>query len=243
MADRAQCPVFLRAEWRELAIANYVVDPGLLKPYIPYGTELDTWNGHCYVSLVGFMFQRTRVLGMAIPFHINFPEVNLRFYVRCQEGDQWHRGVVFIQEIVPRAALTFVANTLYKEHYRTMRMEHAWTLGEDGMRVAYHWRKQRWHGLELLADPVPMDMPASSEAEFITEHYRGYTRIDDRRTSCYVVEHPRWRTHAVRRHRVDVDFASVYGDRFGCLTNERPASVMLAEGSPIAVRKSRPLSW
>src|SRR5690606_18853754 len=115
---------FLRADWRKLAIANYAVDPELLKPNIPHGTELDLWNDICYVSLVGFMFQRTRVLGIAVPFHTDFPEVNLRFYVRRKEGDEWRRGVVFIQECVPRAALSFIANTMYGENYRTMPMEH-----------------------------------------------------------------------------------------------------------------------
>src|SRR6478736_2670783 len=104
---------FLTAEWRKLAIANYVVDPKLLLPYLPYKTELDTWNGKCYVSLVGFRFVNTRLKGIPIPFHIHFEEVNLRFYVRYKDESGWKRGVTFIREIVPRPALTFIANNLY----------------------------------------------------------------------------------------------------------------------------------
>ena len=101
---------FLNAEWRKLAIANYVIDPRVLEKYVPPGTELDLWQDKCYVSLIGFMFLNTRLLGFKIPFHSNFEEVNLRFYVRRFENNAWKRGVVFIKEIVPKPALTFVAN-------------------------------------------------------------------------------------------------------------------------------------
>ena len=59
---------FLRAEWRKLALANYAVDPALLQPMVPHKTELDLWNDTCYVSLVGFMFVNTRLLGIKVPF-------------------------------------------------------------------------------------------------------------------------------------------------------------------------------
>src|SRR5262249_31152496 len=117
---------FLKAEWRKLAMANYAIDKNILTPSIPAKTELDLWNDTCYVSLVGFMFLNTSIKGFKIPFHINFEEVNLRFYVRYQDGTEWKRGVVFIKEIVPKPALTFVANTAYGEHYETMRMDHSW---------------------------------------------------------------------------------------------------------------------
>src|SRR4051812_37339218 len=117
---------FLKAEWRKLAMINYAVDKKLLEPYLPRHTELDYWNNTCYVSLVGFMFLNTRIKGVKVPFHINFEEVNLRFYVRYKEAEIWKRGVVFIQEIVPLPALTFVANTIYQEHYQTRPMKHRW---------------------------------------------------------------------------------------------------------------------
>src|SRR6185503_10721641 len=110
------------AGWRKLVMANYAVDPSALAPYLPYKTEIDLWQGTCYVSLVGFMFVDTAVMGVKIPFHVNFEEVNLRFYVRYRDQGEWKRGVVFIKEIVPRAALAFVANTLYNENYETMPM-------------------------------------------------------------------------------------------------------------------------
>ncbi|MBP1651849.1 MAG: hypothetical protein H6Q26_2006, partial [Bacteroidetes bacterium] len=117
---------FLSAEWRNLLMINFQADPAVLQRYVPYRTELDTWNDIHYVSLVGFMFQNTKVLGLSIPFHRHFEEVNLRFYVRYKDGQEWKRGVVFIKELVPKHAITFVANTIYKEKYATHAMRHRW---------------------------------------------------------------------------------------------------------------------
>src|SRR5690242_7872403 len=115
---------FLTAEWRKLAIINYSVDPAILAPYVPYGTELDYWNGKCYVSLVGFRFINTKLKGISIPFHTDFDEINLRFYVRHKASGIWKRGVSFIREIVPKPALALVANTIYREKYVTLPTKH-----------------------------------------------------------------------------------------------------------------------
>lgn len=133
---------FLTAEWRKLVMANYVVGPEILKPYLPDGTELDFFQNHCYVSLVGFNFVNTRVRGIAIPFHRNFEEVNLRFYVRHLHNNEWKRGVVFIKEIVPRFAITFVVNSIYGEKYETMEMGHVWARDDNSLTVKYLWKKK-----------------------------------------------------------------------------------------------------
>lgn len=233
---------FLTAEWRKLAIANYAVDPQILRPYLPARTELDTWNGRCYVSLVGFMFLNTRLLGIPVPFHINFEEVNLRFYVthRTRENEL-RRGVVFVREIVPKPALTWVANTIYGENYVTLPLKHRWDQSGDAMGVEYAWKKDGWHSFRVEAGNVAEEMAAGCEAEFITEHYRGYTRLSSGETAEYVVKHPRWQIYPVKSHAIDVDFGRVYGPEFAQLGQQQPASVMLAEGSEIAVMRGRKL--
>ena len=228
---------FLKAEWRKLAMANYSIDKKILDKYLPYKTEHDLWNTTCYVSLVGFMFLNTRVKGFRIPFHTNFEEVNLRFYVRYNEGGTWKRGVVFIKEIVPKPALTFVANTLYAENYETLPMNHRWEIKADSLLVEYRWKKERWNSLKLIADPNVGDIRDGSEEEFITEHYWGYTRISDNKTAEYGVEHPRWQVYTTKDYSIDVDFGIVYGLDFDFLKNEKPVSVFLAEGSEIAVKQ------
>ena len=216
-------------------MANYAIDPQLLLPYLPAKTEVDLWNGVCYVSLVGFMFVNTRVLGVPIPFHRDFEEINLRFYVRHQAGGEWKRGVVFIKEIVPKAALTLVANALYHEHYETMPTRHRWQVEGECLEVEYGWRKERWNSFRIKTEKDPMDLPADSEEEFITEHFWGYTKLSEDRTAEYPVEHPRWQIYRVRNYEIEVDYQNVYGPEFSFLTNEKPRSVFLAEGSEIAV--------
>lgn len=230
---------FLTAEWRKLALANYVIDPAVLSKHVPFGTELDLWNGQCYVSLVGFMFINTRLLGIKIPFHANFEEVNLRFYVRRKENGEWKRGVVFIKEIVPKPAITAIANTFYKENYETMPMKHQWD-SNNGQSVQYQWRKnKKWHSFQIHAAANAQAIDEGSETEFITEHYWGYARINDQLSNEYEVTHPRWMAYPVKEYTMDVDFGIVYGQEFGFLNDIDPVSVMLAEGSPITVEKGR----
>ena len=231
---------FLTAEWRKLILVNYKIDPSLLFPFVPHKTELDFWNGATYVSLVGFKFVNTKLLGMKIPFHTNFEEVNLRFYVKFKDGADWKRGVVFIKEIVPRSALTLVANTIYREHYETMPMQHQWQEDTQSRQVEYSWickeQPQRlWVKAALNGQPIE----SGTEASFITEHYWGYTKVNDHKTFEYEVTHPTWEQYEIMDYQVAVNFELVYGKTFAFLTDQIPDSVLLAEGSNITVERKR----
>jgi uncharacterized protein YqjF (DUF2071 family) len=232
---------FLTARWANLLMANYEVGPEALQPYLPRHTELDTWQGRHYVSLVGFMFLETRVMGLKIPFHVNFEEVNLRFYVRYRDGQTWKRGAVFVNEIVPKPAIAWVANVLYGEKYRAMPMKHEHQPTPTGHAIGYHWRyRGRWNGLSAQVAAQPSPIPAGSEAEFITEHYWGYAKRGGQTTE-YQVSHPRWREHLVRSFQVDCAFGELYGPAFAHLPHQPPTSVLLAEGSDVAVHQGRRL--
>ena len=227
---------FLKAEWRKLAIANYEVNPEILQKHLPAGTELDLWEGKCYVSLIGFMFLNTKVLGVKVPFHTNFEEVNLRFYVTRNENGILKRGVVFIKEIVPKFWLACIANTLYKEHYESLKMNHEWSENSNNISVTYRWRKAGiWHSFQVEAPSELHVLENGSEAEFITEHYWGYAKIDDKTSNEYEVKHPKWKIYKVSSFAINVNFATVYGNEFGFLNNVEPCSVMLAEGSEVIV--------
>ncbi len=225
---------FLTAEWRKLAMANYIVDPAILQPYVPHKTELDFFNGQCYLSLVAFMFLDTRVKGIKIPFHVNFEEINLRFYVR--NGDR--RGVVFIKEIVAKPAVSFIANNIYKENYETMPVAHSWIATPETMNVEYRWKKGDWNVFRVSSEKTPVAISPASEADFITNNYLGYTcHGNDCRE--YEVQHSHWESYPVRSYRLDVDFRKLYGERFGFLSARKPNSVLLIEGSPITVLGSQ----
>jgi len=217
-------------------MANYAIDKKILSPYLPAGTEIDEWNGRCYVSLIGFMFLETTILGIKVPLHVNFEEVNLRFYVRYNDQGTWKRGVVFLKEIVPRFALTFIANTIYGEKYETLPMQHEWQEKENLLHVTYRWKKERWNAFQVITTNKSKPIDIGSEEEFITEHYWGYTRLSQTKTSEYQVAHPRWEVYETKAYTIDVDFEKIYGVDFGFLTSEKPASVFLAEGSEIEVK-------
>lgn len=231
---------FLKAEWRKLAIVNYEIDKTILEPFLPFGTELDLWKDKCYVSVIGFMFVNTKLLGIKIPFHTNFEEVNLRFYVKRLEGKEWRRGVVFIKEIVPKRALTFVANTVYKENYETLKMSHAWEVDDENQTVEYKWQKNdNWNSIKLIAEKEAQEIEPDSESEFITEHYWGYAKVNSKQSNEYEVTHPRWKSYPVLNAEINVDFGSTYGAKFSFLSSIDPDSIMLAEGSEITVENKR----
>lgn len=234
----SQAKPFLTARWIHLAMVNYEVDPEVLRDLVPSGTELDFWSGRCFVSMVGFQFLDTRVLGIPVPFHRNFEEVNLRFYVRRRVHDEVRRGVVFVKEIVPRQALAWVANSLYNEKYVALPMTHEDRIATPFRSVAYRWRHAgTWCHLGLtLAGELYLPDDASEEA-FITEHYWGYTRQRDASTLEYRVEHPRWNVWRAKDPVFTCDVASLYGPRFAPHVTNLPSSCFVADGSDVLVRR------
>ncbi|MGC2626569.1 MAG: DUF2071 domain-containing protein [Candidatus Udaeobacter sp.] len=275
---------FLTANWRYLAMLNYVVDPRLIAPLVPVGTEIDFDNGETFLSVVGFLFLDTRILGLPIPLHRDFEEVNLRFYVRRKSAGTWRRGVVFIRELVPRRAIAVVARTFYGENYIAVPMKHeiehlaapasggqllrpsrdfvsktndrsSWAtqpvdatvcpsgakrVGEN-LKVEYSWRRGRkWESLKMTATGEAQPVPAGSHAEFITEHYWGYTAL---RNGCseYQVEHPRWKIWHASEFELNADIATLYGEQFTETLSQSPRSGFIADGSPITVQKRKML--
>jgi uncharacterized protein YqjF (DUF2071 family) len=226
---------FLTANWRYLAILNFVVDPKIVAPLVPPGTEIDFENGETFLSVVGFLFLDTRLLGLPIPLHRDFEEVNLRFYVRKKSVDTWRRGVVFVRELVPRRAIAIVARTFYGENYVALPMKHQIDHADSNLSVEYSWRRGRkWESLKVNASGEPQTIPAGSSAEFITEHYWGYTRVKD---GCceYRVEHLRWKIWNAGSFEFKADVAAVYGAQFVETLSAKPRSAFIADGSFVSV--------
>jgi uncharacterized protein len=235
--------VFLTAEWRYLAMLNYEVDATLLLPFVPAGTELDRWDGKVFASVVGFRFLKTRLFGITIPFHSNFDEVNLRFYVRRQFQNERRRGVVFIREIVPRWAIAAVARAIYHENYVALPMSHEIRATSDGgVAAAYRWQaKSGWCGISLETAggcEVPRD---GCHEQFITEHYWGYAAQPDGGCMEYRVEHPSWKVWNVPRAEFTGDVANIYGKEFAAVLRGMPTSAFLAEGSAVTVMRGHRL--
>jgi uncharacterized protein YqjF (DUF2071 family) len=231
---------FLEAKWENLIMANYAVDPNVLIPYLPKGVELDSFEGKFYVSLVGFMFNKTKIFRVPIPYLGSFEEINLRFYVVRKDGDILKRGVVFINETVPYAPVAWMANYLYKEHYTAVKTKHYWELTDSSKKINYSWKKDnKWNNIQVNAQSESNSMKPGSVEAFIFEHYFGYTRINENKTLEYGINHPSWKINQVINHSINCDFEKMYGSDFAFLNAQQPDNVILAEGSDISVKWKR----
>ncbi len=230
---------FLKANWENLIMANYSVDPEVLTPFLPNGVELDYYHQKAYVSLVGFMFLKTSLFGFPIPFFGSFEEVNLRFYVKRKIGAKIQKGVVFINETVPFKIVASIANKLYKEHYISIPTKHSIDIGE-AKKISYSWKmNKRWNSIEVTANRIQDKIESGSMEAFIFERYFGFTKIDKQTTQSYRINHPSWQTNQLLTATVDCEFGEMYGDSFSGLTQRQPESIFLAEGSPISVNWKR----
>jgi len=229
---------FVTAEWRDLVMANYAVDPSLLAARVPSGTEIDLFEGKCYVSLVGFMFLDTRVMGFLVPFHVNFEEVNLRFYIKRNVDGEERRAVCFVKEIVPKAAIAAVARVMYGEPYECWQMDHT----QSRELIEYEWHRGGVQNRISVRPGNDLGVPAQgSHGEFIIEHYWGYTDRGNGRVDEYKVEHPKWELFDTESSTIGVDFGRTYGEEFAFLDDETPESILIAKGSPITVYKGAQL--
>lgn len=233
---------FLSATWQYLAMINYEVDPAILQKHLPPYTEVDYFEGKALVSIVGFLFNNTKVFGIKWPFHTNFEEVNLRYYVKHLNGNNWKRGVGFVSEIVPKPVIAFMANTLYNEHYSTARMHHNIIKVDGTIKVEYGWKTpfQPWNLISVEAENTLENIAVGSAEEFIFEHYFGYNQLNKNTTIEYGVEHPRWQVYPVKNYELNCDVAKLYGHEFvPFIQNVKPHSVFLAKGSDVIVRKPK----
>jgi hypothetical protein len=230
---------FLRARWINLLMLNYEVDPEILKSYLPPGTELDLWKGKALVSMVGFLFKDTQVKGIKWPLHINFEEVNLRFYVKHFDGREWKRGAVFISEIVPKPLIATFANLLYKEHYRALPMRHSTNQLDKGRTgYLYEWKFDgKWNNRlgGTVPDQLSRIIPGSPE-EFIFEHYWGYNKINKKSTYEYQVEHISWNVATVANPVFEAEIGRLYHKKFEPFLAKKPYSAFFADGSEVIVR-------
>ncbi len=223
---------FLRARWSNLLLLTFEVDEALIRKVIPPELEPDRWDGRTHVSLVAFDFLDTRVLGCRVPGYLNFPEINLRTYLRHGE----RRGVLFIRELVPSILVAGVARLLYNEPYRAAKMHSALTHEADGMVAAHRWH---WRGREhylRVRGGAPTELPPSESLEHhFKEHSWGFGRTRSGRLLTYRVEHPVWEVRRVADLDYEVDFGGIYGTTWEGLNRQAPMSVIFAVGSEVAV--------
>lgn len=235
---------FLTAQWKHLLFLNYAADRSLVQRFVPAGTELDLLDGVALVSVVAFRFLDTRLIGVPVPLHRDFDEVNLRAYVRRKEGGVWQRGVVFVREFVPRPAIAWTARLAYNEPYRAVRMRHRIDVdAAQGGSLAYEWRLGgKWQSVSARVHGAPTPIDPESGVGFITEHYVGYTPQRSGRTVAYDVSHARWNVWAASEATLSCDVAATYGSEWSEVLRVPPVSAFLCDGSPVQISFPRTLA-
>ena len=225
---------FLTAQWRNLIMVNYEVDPTRLIDRVPAGTTLDSWHGKTYVSLIGFQFLETKILGAPIPFHQDFEEVNLRFYVRRVAEDGVRPGVVFIRELVPRPMVGGMARLLYREPYQVLPMRSNVDSGPPPD-VEYQWQAEdRWCTLAGKGEGEGKEPGAGSVEEFLSMRHWGYNGERGKETLEYRVDHPRWRIWHTRNATADYNAGAICGMEIAGQL-QRPALTLIADGSAVTI--------
>lgn len=223
---------FLTARWSNLCIVTYAVPRAALESRLPPGLTLDERDGKCFVSLVAFDFLDVRVRGVRIPGLVNFPEVNLRFYVR--EGSR--RGVCFIRELVPKRLIAWVAKVVYNEPYVTARMESGVESIANGVRIRHRFERGGASGEVSVIGRGPAVIPRPDSIEhFFKEHTWGFGTGRGGGLLRYRVTHPTWAIYRVEVCDVRLDWSGIYGEAWTFLEGQRPESVVLAVGSGVEV--------
>jgi uncharacterized protein YqjF (DUF2071 family) len=232
--------IFLKANWENIIMANYIVPQSLLLPYLPKGIELDLFENNAYVSLVGFMFKNTKLFNIPIPYFGTFEEINLRFYVKRKDGDAFRRGVIFINETVPYKIVAYLANKLYHESYSAVRTKHDWKLTHELKKIEYQWQVNKyWNRIYVEAKTETNKIVVGSLEEFIYEHYYGYAKANKEETEEYKIYHPSWNVSSVLQSEINCDYKIMYGDAFSYLNTIKPQSVFIAEGSAVEINWKR----
>lgn len=233
---------FLTAKWRNLLMLTYVVDPVAIIERVPVGTTLDAWHGKTLVTVIGFQFLETKILGAPIPFHQDFEEVNIRFYVRRGMDGGARQGVVFIREMVPRPVVGGMARLLYREPYLVVPMRSKVNDGPPPD-VEYQWNAtgSSWCELAASAAGDARELVAGSLEEFVTERHWGYNGESGKDTLEYRVDHARWRIWHVGTNRIAYQPEPLCGHELAPFL-KNPISAIIADGSAVTVHWRRTIT-
>ena len=229
---------FLTANWTNLINATYAVNPDLLVPHLPQGVEPDIIEGKAFVSVVPFNFTNTKFLGMKVPFHVHFPEINLRFYVH--RGGK--RGVVFLTEYISKFFIKEIANRVYYENYRLAKLNSHVAENEKEIMVRHTLEKgAKKFFIEINAENNPALPARNSTEHFFEERFCGYSKTPPGKAMEFRVDHPSWEIYPVKHFKTDFDFGFLFGVEWNILNETKPVCVMLVKGSHVKMFPHRPL--
>ena len=158
----------MRQSWQDLLFAHWRVEADALRPLIPRGLELETFDGSCWLGVVPFWMEGVAWRRLPpLPGAGAFCELNVRTYVRCGETS----GVYFFSLDAANRLAVAAARALFSlpYYYAKMRIE------RRGEQIDY--RSRRTIGdAEFVGSYSPVGEMYTAQPgtldHFLTERYR-----------------------------------------------------------------------
>lgn len=176
----------LKQIWLDLAFIHWEVPYEQLRTRIPKPLEIETFAGKAWLGIVPFDMQGVTFRGLpAIPALSDFPEINVRTYVKY--GDK--PGVWFFSLDVPNPIAVWAARTFFNLPYR--RAQVSIKQPEAGVINYTH----RLPGASFKATYRPIAAPTYSHdsfARWATERYCLYCQSQQGNLYRTAVQHPQW---------------------------------------------------
>ena len=174
--------------WHDLLFAHWPVDAKALRDHVPSEFVLDLFDGTAWVGIIPFHMTNVAPRGVpSLPWVSEFPELNVRTYVRVNERP----GVYFFSLDAGSTLAVQAARFLLNLPYYSAAM----SVTPNAGNIEYDSR--RHDGAATLAAsyrPVgaPFEAVSGSLEYFLTERYCLYNL--DRRAVPYRLEihHPPW---------------------------------------------------
>jgi uncharacterized protein len=181
-------PWMMFQSWQTLLFAHWRLAPASLRSLVPAPLELDLHDGEAWVGVTPFRLAGLRLRLMPpVPGASEFPELNLRTYVRYGGRP----GVFFFSLDAASRMAVAGARTFFRLPYRHADM---------GMETAGGWttfRSERIGGTASFmaryrpTGPAAHPQPGSLEA-FLTERYALFTVLRGGKVLRADIHHPPW---------------------------------------------------
>lgn len=180
-------PWLMFQSWRDLLFMHWPVSIDELRPFVPEPLTIDTHNGTAWVGITPFRIEGLRAHMLpALPGLSDFPEVNVRTYVRY--GDR--AGVWFFSLDTPNQVAVLAARVGYHLPYHAadLRIDtrdewHHCTSTRDGAQLVVRYRATGDAGLLV---PGSLD-------HFLTERYALFVLNDAGEVMRGDIHHRPWR--------------------------------------------------
>ena len=150
----------MRQRWRKLLFLHWEVSPDAIRPLLPSGLELDTFEGRAYIGLVPFSMEGVRPSGLpAVRWLSNFHETNVRTYVH-HKGTK--PGVWFFSLDAANAVASSIGRRWFNLPYFFARMDLSAEESGGTLRLKYH-------STRLRPDPRPATTRVEAEVRSTVE--------------------------------------------------------------------------